>query len=308
MKTYKYDILIIGGGPIGASTFYFLKDSNKKIALIRPEPLNEDKEHIATYLYAGGSVRWYFEDEEVGKATKKTADFIKSIKDKVDLSLIEDYYVFLNKGIMVPSLNISGTKLINYFLKEGKKEGKEVFDNTYLEKIEKVENRYVFVTNNGIFEAEKVLLAIGYSVKKFFPDIDIEFKKRQLFVFDLVLKEEQKNFPHITDKINGGVVYVFIKKIGNDYKFVLGQEDIVEEDNKFEGTNYFRKLKEAGVLKIFPFLEKANVENILWGFDAENKKLKTVEIDNQIIIANCGSAVRSCAYIGRTLKERLLNN
>lgn len=308
MKTYKYDILIIGGGPIGASTFYHLKDSDKKVALIKPEPLKEDEEHIATYLYAGGSVRWYFEDEELRRATTETSELIKNIKNDIDLSLIEDFYVFTHRGIMSPSFNISGAKLVNYFIEEAKKSGKEVFENTYLEEIKKENNNYFFITNNGIFEAEKVLIAIGYSIKKFFPEIGFDFEKRQLFVLDLKLNEEQKKFPHLILPFAEGIVYLFVKKIGDDYKFVLGQEDVVEENEEFKAVDYFSELKNLGITKIFNFLEKANVEKVLWGFDALNKKLKIEEIENKIFIASCGSAIRSCAYIGRTLKERLLND
>ena len=60
--TDMYDILILGGGPIGASTAYFLtKESSLKVGLLRREP-NEDPQHLATYKYAGGSVRWFWDE------------------------------------------------------------------------------------------------------------------------------------------------------------------------------------------------------------------------------------------------------
>jgi hypothetical protein len=50
-----------------------------------------------------------------------------------------------------------------------------------------------------------------------------------------------------------------------------------------------------------PFLEGVKAEKILWGFDAENKTLKIFNKGEKIIAACCGSALRSCVYIGEKL-------
>src|SRR6185436_7638615 len=112
----NYDIIIVGGGPIGASTAYFLSQkTDKKILLL--ERGNKD-DHVRTFEYAGGSIRWWWETEEKIKMTKATADFIKQKNSEgVDLSYHKDSYVFLNRGIQTPSINISGKKLADYFLK-----------------------------------------------------------------------------------------------------------------------------------------------------------------------------------------------
>jgi len=302
MKTYNYDLIIVGGGPIAASTAYFLNHSNKKIALIKPEPQESDKNHISTYLYAGGSIRSYFEDEEIKQATSQTIDFIKNLKSQnIDLSLIEDFYCFLNKGVVVPSINISGAKLVNYFLNEAKNKGIEIFEKTYLQEIIESEDKIILKTNNGEFSASKVLLAMGHSINNIFSEAGFNFIKRQLFVLDLNLNEEQKSFPHLILPFKDGVIYVFVKIVDGEYRFVLGQEDIIEEDDKFEATNYFVELKNMGAFENLPFLKNAGVLKILWGFDAENKKLKVYNKNNKIYAACCGSAVRSCVYIGEKL-------
>jgi glycine/D-amino acid oxidase-like deaminating enzyme len=309
MNYYNYDIIIVGGGPIGASTVYFLSSNkqNQKIALLRPEPLSEDPYHIATYLYAGGCIRSYFENNEIKEATTKTINFIKKLKEEnVDLSLIEDYYCFLNRGVIVPSVNISGSKLINYFLNKAKENSIDIFDETFLEEIIEEKDRVILKTSRGEFQAKKVLLALGYSLNKFLPEADFKFKKRQLFVLDVSLKEEQRNFPHLIVPFKGGVVYIFVKNLNDEYKFVLGQEDVIEENEEFKEDNYFEKLINMGLLEILPFLKGAKVEKILWGFDAENKTLKIFNKGDKIIAACCGSAVRSCVHIGEKLSEILI--
>ena len=310
MSYYNYDIIIVGGGPIGASTAYFLsnKKENKKIALLRAEPLDEDPYHLATYLYAGGSIRTYFENEEIREATTKTVNFIKKLKNEnVDLSLIEDYYCFVNRGVMVPSVNISGAKLINYFLDKAKENGIDIFDKTFLEEIIDENGEVLLKTNKDEFKASKVLLALGHSLNKFLPEANFKFKKRQLFVLDIKLKEEQKTFPHLIVPFKGGVVYIFVKNINNEYKFVLGQEDLIEENEEFKEDNYFEKLLDMGIWEILPFLKEAKVEKVLWGFDAENKTLKIFKEREKIIAACCGSALRSCVYIGEKLADIFMN-
>jgi len=309
MKQLIYDLIIVGGGPIGASTAYFLSNNklDKKIALLRAEPLENDPFHIATYLYSGGSIRSYFDNLEIKEATTKTINFIKKLKEEnIDLSLIEDYYCFLNRGVMVYSLNISTVKLINYFLDKAKKNGVEIFDQTYLEEIIENKEKVLLKTNKGEFETKKILLALGYSVSKFLPETNFQFKKRQLFVLDIKLKEEQKTFPHLIVPFKEGVVYIFVKNINNELKFVLGQEDVIEENDEFKEDNYFDKLLEMGLAEILPFLKEVKVEKILWGFDAENKILKIFNKDNKIIAACCGSAARSCVYIGEKLVHLLI--
>jgi hypothetical protein len=54
-----------------------------------------------------------------------------------------------------------------------------------------------------------------------------------------------------------------------------------------------------------PFLKEAKVEKILWGFDCEKKTLSLENREN-LFIANCGSAIRSCVWIGRKIAEELV--
>lgn len=306
MTNKTYDLIIIGGGPIGSVTAYFVSQEKnnlkcQNIALIQKEP--EIDENIA-YLNAGGSIRWYFEDEEIRTATKKTYDFILKIKDEVDLNLIEDNYFFVHKGIFVSSLNISGKKLVDYFKKVAKKNGIEIFEGFNYENYEKVNDGYLVKTDKSEFLTKRIIFALGYKNKDLF-NLKLEIEKRQIFVLDLTITNERFNLPHTILKFKDGIIYFFIKKFDDGYKLVFGQEDIFEHSLESKPENYFNELLSKGLLEILPFLRNAKVEKILWGFDVKNKKPYIKEIDKNVWTVNCGSAVRSIVYIGEKIIEIL---
>jgi 2-polyprenyl-6-methoxyphenol hydroxylase-like FAD-dependent oxidoreductase len=144
MPTSTYDIVIAGSGPIGSATAYLLRDTKQRIAILSPEPLENDPDHRATYMYAGGSIRWYFENTSVASATQKTAECIRTLIDSgIDLSAIEDRYVFLHRGVSAPSYNVSGAKLVEYFLAQAEQSGVERLKNTTLQTFEKKNARFL---------------------------------------------------------------------------------------------------------------------------------------------------------------------
>ncbi len=308
----NYDIAILGGGPIGAATAYFLSLSpefkSKKIILITQDPLEEDTNHESTYLYAGGCINYSFWPRNPLKAemTKVTADFIKDLAKKgVDLSLIEDYYLFLDRGVFSPSLNVAGSKLVKYFIDQAKQNGVEYKPQTTLNSFEKQGDKYLVKTTGGEFLTEKAVLALGANNNKF-TDKKIELEKRVLLVLDLPIDEAREKFPHTIIPFNDGWVYLFIKNIGGQLKMVLGEEDAVELDDLKGEENYLPELLEKGLDEIVPFLKEAKVEKILWGFDSlENDPIIDSE-DNQLYVVNCGSAVRACIYIGQEVAKKIL--
>ena len=307
MEDQQYDIAIVGAGPIGAATAYHLADSGKKIALISSEPLSEDPDHQATYLYAGGSVRWFFDDPEIAKMTETTAGFIRDrLKENIDLSAIEDSYVFVHRGLAAPSLNISGSKLVAYLVAEAEKKGVVRYQGATLKSFAKQADGYMLDTSAGPLSAKKVLLALGSSLSRFVPDAGFEFEKRQTFILGLPVPPERAAFPHLVMPLRGGIVYVFIKKVGNDLKMLVSQEGIVYENGKPEPDDYFKELCDKGLTDMMPFLKDAAVEKVLWGFDALNKKLKVYSPDQQLFAAACGSAIRGSISIGQQLADTLL--
>lgn len=295
-----FDILILGGGPIAASSAYFLtKSGNKKIGLVTQEPIES---RDATYLYAGGSVRWFWPDALKTEMTTETAMFIKDLqKQGVDLSLIEDNYLFLNRGKFVPSVNISSKKLIQWLLDQSIQQGLSIHNGEQIESVQKNGELWQVKTDKGLHYAKIILSALGVK-NSMITGSEIETEKRELFVLNLPVTKDEEAFPHTIVPINEGVVYVFIKQFPEGKKFVVGQEDVVEEQ---ESAVVFAKLIEAGLGEIMPFLKEASVENILWGFDVAEKNLILNEIEPGKFVANCGSAIRACVWIGRTIAEKL---
>lgn len=308
--TSIYNYAIVGSGPIGASTaFYLSKKKNLTTILITQDPMEEDPHHEATYLYAGGSVRWYWGDnEEKYKATKMTADFIKRlVKKGVDLSFIDDNYLLLHLGVFTPAINVSGQKLVSYLMSEAQNNGVEYKKNTVLESFKTYADYVELQTSSGIIKAKKVLLALGAANKKFMPQAKIGVEKRVLLVLDIKIDEFNLHFPHLILPYKKGFVYVFIKKMGDQYKMVLGQEDIIKHSDEYKEEDYLEELKQKGITKMMPFLKNAKTEKVLWGFDATNKLPELYTEDNKVFSVHCGSAVRSAIYIGETVSKELLS-
>ena len=299
----EYDVLIAGSGPIGAATAYFLtKTTQLKVALVSEEP--GDETHAA-YTQAGGSLRWQWSDEQKSDMTRETADFIKQLNsDGVDVSLIEDSYAYLYTGQYHPSINFSGKQVVHHLLREAMRGGLTFIRDAKVTAIKSTEDGVTVKAGDQTLTAAKALLALGVANPKFMPDYELEREKRQLFVLDLKVEDSEQVFPHTIARLgDDGYAYVFVKQTPNGLRFVVGQEDIIKDDE--DGANdYFAALLEAGVGDIFPFLRDAKVETLWHGWDSGNKDLK-FEQSGSIWAANCGSAARGCAWIGRTLAEKL---
>ncbi|MEO5646437.1 MAG: FAD-dependent oxidoreductase [Candidatus Paceibacterota bacterium] len=298
-----YDILILGGGPIAASTAYFLtQEKTADIGLLMQEPTDS---HSATYQYAGGSIRWFWPDELKTEMTTQTAEFIKNLDAQgVDLSLLNDNYLFMARGKYVPSINVSGKKLVEWFLQQAQESGLAIHQKQEIISVTQQEEMWHVKTATDEYLAKKVLMALGVNNKKVIADYEVEVEKRELFVLDLPVTATEEQFPHTIIPINEGVVYIFIKKFPEGMRFVVGQEDILNSA-EIEADQQFSELMAAGLGDLMPFLKEAKVEKILWGNDAGNKTLR-VDQRGSLFIANCGSAIRSCVWIGKELTKRLL--
>lgn len=296
------DLIILGGGPIGAATAYFLSraGSGQKVCLLSKDPSADN----AAWQNAGGSVRWYWDDAEKRAMTKETADFAKRlVSEGVELSLLEDNYLFLHRGVFAPSINLSGGKLVDYLLAEAAKNGVDVRRSAEVTGITRDGETYKIATSAGEFAARKVLCAMGAAANTQLVDgYEVEPEERQLYVLDAAVTADSASLPHIILPIGEGVAYIFVKKTPNGLRFVVGQEDAIEPAGNADD---FKALLAAGLGSIMPFLKQAGVETVWSGTDAGNKTLKLEEAQPGLWAANCGSAIRSCAYIGRTVAERL---
>jgi glycine/D-amino acid oxidase-like deaminating enzyme len=307
METSSYDIAIVGSGPIGAATAYFLSRSGRRIALVSAEPLQGDPNREATYRYAGGSVRWFFDDPEIAETTRATADFIREkLAARIDLAAIEDSYVFIHRGLTAPSFNVSGAKLVEYLTHEAEKNGVVCHRSAALASYRKDGGQYVLATSEGDIVAKKVLLALGPALARFVPEAGFDFEKRQTFVLDLPVPPEREKFPHVVLPFHGGIVYLFIKRVGDDLKMLISQEGVVEENGEHAPDDYFKKMCDLGLTELMPFLKEAKTERVLWGFDAKNKTVKIYSPDHMLYAAACGSAVRGCIGIGKRIAAELV--
>jgi hypothetical protein len=154
--------------------------------------------------------------------------------------------------------------------------------------------------------ARKVVLATGVNIKKMFSDAPFTYKKRELLVFDLELSPEALKFPHTVVPLAHGLVFSFIKNIDGRDRFVLGQEDLLEYSDTWEEENFLPQLIDLGLYNLMPFLKGAKVEKVLWGFDSVSKFPEFYSPRASLLAVTCGSAVRSCVWIGRKVTEKML--
>jgi glycine/D-amino acid oxidase-like deaminating enzyme len=105
--------------------------------------------------------------------------------------------------------------------------------------------------------------------------------------------------PHVVAPLRGGFVYVFVKELDNGLRVVVGQEDLVRDDDHDQPVDYFAALLDAGAADRFPFLRAAGVEQVLWGLDWARKTPHIGRHGDGLFTVNCGSAVRVCLPAGR---------
>lgn len=299
------DILLVGSGPIGASAAYFLTHAPAagRIALLTEEPTDGP---TPTYRSAGGSVRWHWDNPQMQALTRATADFLHHcLADGVDLHALEDEYVLLHRGGAVPSLNISSEKLVHYLLNQAKQRGLSVHEGVRVKTVTGPGQGIAVETSDGIWRSPLAVLAVGAALPAILPDNPVKFKKRQLLVLDTPVRNERRDWPHTVAPLDGGLVYLFVKRFANGLRLCLGQEDLLEFSNEAVATDFLPALRERGLETLFPFLEGAGVERILWGFDAVNKLPHYWEPRPGLLVVSCGSAVRSCIGIGQEIARRL---
>lgn len=311
--TGDLDVAICGAGPVGAATARFLARHHPglRVALLTDGPPGEpsgdgDPEHLATYHYSGGSIRWAWDDPVKREMTGETARFVRELlADGVDLDALENTYHLLHTGELIPALNVSATRLVDHLVQTARADGVSWHPGTTVTAVRPEDDGHVVETSRGDVRALRVLVALGARTPQVLPAHDTEAEKRQLFVLDLPVEESRERLPHTIAPVGKGFAYVFVKRTDDGVRVVVGQEDIVEDDDTSAPVDYWGELLESGVGDVLPWLRDARVERILWGVDSAHKKLAVTEPAPGLLAANCGSAVRSSAWIGRTLAERL---
>lgn len=305
--TGDVDVAICGAGPIGAATAHFLAHHHPalRVALLT-DTSSDDPGHHATYRYSGGSIRWAWEDEVKREMTSETAGFVRELlADDVELDALENTYHLLHTGELIPALNVSADRLVSHFVRAARADGVAWHPGTTVTGVQPGDDGHVVETSRGTVRAGRVLVALGARTPQLLPAHDTEAEKRQLFVLDLPVGELRERLPHTIVPVGKGFAYAFVKRIGGGMRVIVGQEDIVEDDDTSGPVDYWDELLGSGLGDVLPWLHDAGVEQILWGVDSAHKKLAITEPAPGLLAANCGSAIRSSAWIGRTLAARL---
>ncbi|MER7559811.1 FAD-dependent oxidoreductase [Nocardioides sp. NPDC126508] len=297
------DVAICGAGPIGAATATFLARPGLRVVLIDHDPA-DDPEHVATYRYSGGSIRWTWPDPVKREMTTQTEQFIRGAAPGAELGMIENTYHLLHTGEHIPALNVSATGLVG-MLRDQAQEAGATFVDALVTGVRPDGGGHVVETSRGAIRARRVLGAMGAANASVFPQASAAPEKRQLFVLDLPVPPERELLPHTIVPIGDGFGYVFVKLIDGDLRVLVGQEDIVEDEDTSGPVDHWKELLDSGLATTLPWLRDARVDDILWGVDTAQKTLVVDEPSPGVLVANCGSAIRSAAWLGRTLAERL---
>ncbi|GGU37064.1 NAD(P)/FAD-dependent oxidoreductase [Nocardioides albus] len=298
------DVAICGAGPIGAATAYFLARPGLRVVVINHDP-EDDPANLATYRYSGGSIRWTWPDPVKREMTTETEKFIRGAAPLADLAMLQNTYHLLHTGELIPALNVSATRLVGLLRDQATELGVQFVDDTAVTGVRPEGLGHVVETSRGSIRAGRVLAAMGAANASVFPESSATPEKRQLFVLDLPVPPEREQMPHTIVPVGDGFGYVFLKLIDDRLRVVVGQEDIVEDDDTSGPVDHWTTILDRGLAATLPWLRDARVDDILWGVDTAQKTLVVDEPAPGLLIANCGSAIRSAAWLGRTLAERL---
>ncbi len=168
----RYDIIIIGGGAAG---FFTAINAATKNTDLRIAILERGKEVLSKVRISGGGrcnvTHGEFIPNELAKNyprgerelkgpfhTFMTGDTMEWFEQRgVALKIEEDGRVFPESD--------SSSSIINCFLNEANKLGIEILTNHSVKSIKKEGNDWEIATNQGFFEAEKIMVATGSNPK-----------------------------------------------------------------------------------------------------------------------------------------------
>ncbi len=156
------DIVIIGGGASGlVAAITASKNKNNKVTLIEKNP-TLGKKILAT---GNGKCNYYNSDQNLSHYNSTNTNLIKEIITKENTKEIEEFFSKLGiipkikNGYYYPFSN-QATTIKNALVREVEKNTKVLLETT-VEKIDKVKNKFIIKTNNGVIECDKVIIATG---------------------------------------------------------------------------------------------------------------------------------------------------
>lgn len=291
-------IAVAGAGPLGAATAYHLACRGIGVAIVgrdRPD---------AAFRNSGGSICWHRPDARTAELIRETADFVRdAVADGARIRCRDVPYLFLTEGVQVPALNIDSADLVDHLLAAAQEAGAVRLDLGDVRGVDGDRGGMTLRCDRGDVGAGVVVLALGAANADLVTGLDPAWEKRQLFVLDLPVDADRARMPHTVTSVGDGYAYVFVKEFDDGLRVVVGQEDLVDDDDPAGPVDHFEALLDGGVGDRFPFLRGAGVERILWGMDWPGKLPHVEEHRPRVFSVNCGSAVRACIAGGRAAAD-----
>lgn len=294
-------IVVAGAGPLGAATAFHLARRGAPVSVV-----SQDRPDAA-FRNSGGSICWHRPDPRRAAAIRETADFVRAaVADGAGISCREVPYLFLHDGVLVPALNVDSGGLVDHLLAEAERAGAVRVDLGAVTGIEDADDGPIVVCDQDTVHARAVVVALGAGNPGVVHGHPVAWEKRQLFVLDLPVGDDRAGLPHTIAAVGEGYAYVFVKRFGDGLRVVVGQEDLVEDDDTTGPVDHFAELLDTGVAEHFPFLRGATVEHILWGLDWPGKLPRVQQHGSRVVSVNCGSAVRACIAGGRAAADAIM--
>lgn len=232
---------------------------------------------------------------------RETAEFIRArAAGGAAVRVRETPYLFLDVGVLVPALNVNSADVVDDLRGLATAGGVARADVGTIRAVEPVSGGHRVVGDHGSVDAQVVVLALGTANLALVPELPSRLEKRQLFVLDLPVDEDRARLPHIVLPVGAGHAYVFVKDFDGDFRLVVGQENLVEDDDHAP-VDHLDAVLGAGVADRLPFLRGARTSRILWGMDWTDKHPHIAEHRPGLLTVNLGSAVRACVPAGRAV-------
>jgi glycine/D-amino acid oxidase-like deaminating enzyme len=289
-------VAVVGAGPLGAATALALtRRAIGDVVLI------DDGEAAAAWRNSGGSICWHRADPTKADLIRRTADAITArIEAGAAIRARLTPYLILEQGVLVPALNVASGDLVADLVERAETGGAVRVDIGRVRAVVRRGAGWTVEGDRGTVDASVVLLAMGAGNFDFMPGLPRRLEKRQLFVLDLPVDDGRARLPHIIARIGSGSAYAFVKEFDDGLRVVVGQEDLVVDDDESGPTDHWAQLLAAGVADALPFVAPGRPERILWGLDWADKLPHIAVAPEQptLLSVNCGSAVRVCVAAG----------
>ena len=292
----RLPVAVVGAGPLGAATALAL--AARRVGEV---VLVDGGDADATWRNSGGSVCWFRSDPVKADLIRRTADAITARRDAgAPVRARPTPYLLLHQGVLVPALNVASGDVVADLVARAGAAGVRRAEVGRVHAVARRRDGWTVEGERGAVEAGVVLLAAGAGNVGLMPGLPRRLEKRQLFVLDLPVDDARARLPHVVARVGPGAAYAFVKEFDEGLRVVVGQEDLVADDDESGPTDHWDALLAAGLAAALPFVAAGRPERILWGLDWADK-LPHIAVDPEhptLLSVNCGSAVRVCVAAG----------